>query len=144
MTSREPTQGEAVSERLQRAMNAHDLEAQLACFQEDYRSEQPAHPARTFTGSQQVRQNWSKLYQSIPDFRAELLRLAVVGDTEWAEWHWQGTKEDGSPLDERGVGIWGIRDGKIAWARLYFEEVEREGAGIDEVVRRMAGRGEVT
>jgi hypothetical protein len=47
-------------------------------------------------------------------------------------------------LDERGVGIWGIRDGKIAWARLYFEEVEREGAGIDEVVRRMAGRGEVT
>jgi ketosteroid isomerase-like protein len=141
MSGREPAQGEAVSERLQRAMKAHDLEAHLACFQEDYRSEQPAHPARTFTGSQQVRENWSKVYQSIPDFRAEVLRLAVVGDTEWAEWHWQGTKEDGSPLDERGVTIVGTRDGKIAWGRLYLEEVEREGAGIDETVRRMAGRG---
>ncbi|HET6918586.1 MAG TPA: nuclear transport factor 2 family protein [Jiangellaceae bacterium] len=144
MSGREPAQGEAVSERLQRAMNAHDLEAHLACFQEDYRSEQPAHPARTFTGSQQVRENWSKVYQSIPDFRAEVLRLAVVGDTEWAEWHWQGTKEDGSPLDERGVTIVGTRDGKIAWGRLYLEEVEREGAGIDETVRRMAGRREDT
>jgi hypothetical protein len=38
----------------------------------------------------------------------------------------------------------GIRDGKIAWGRLYVEEVEREGAGIDETVRRMAGRGEDT
>jgi ketosteroid isomerase-like protein len=141
MTKREPTQGEAVSERFQRAMNAHDLTAHLACFHDDYRSEQPAHPARTFTGSQQIRENWSKLYQSIPDFRAEVLRLAVVvGDTEWAEWHWQGTKEDGSPLDERGVTIFGIRDGRIAWGRLYLEEVEREGAGIEETVRRMAGR----
>jgi ketosteroid isomerase-like protein len=144
MSERQPAHGEAVSERLQQAMNAHDLEAHLGCFQEDYRSEQPAHPARAFTGSQQVRENWTKLYKSIPDFRAELLRLAVVGETEWAEWHWQGTKEDGGPLDERGVTIVGIRDGKIAWGRLYVEEVEREGAGIDETVRRMAGRGEDT
>lgn len=86
-------------------MNAHDLEAHLSCFNEDYRSEQPIHPARTFTGREQVRKNWSGLYESIPDFRAELLRLAVVDDTEWAEWHWQGTKEDGSPLEERGVTI---------------------------------------
>jgi len=134
---------EAVSERLRRAMNAHDLEAHLSCFNEDYRSEQPIHPARTFTGREQVRKNWSGLYESIQDFRAELLRLAVVDDTEWAEWHWQGTKEDGSPLEERGVTITGIRDGRIAWGHLYLEEVEQqEGVGIDETVRRMAGRQE--
>ena len=34
----------------------------------------------------------------------------------------------------------GIRDGQIAWARLYLEETEREGADINETVRRMAGR----
>jgi ketosteroid isomerase-like protein len=133
----------AVSERLAQAMNAHHLEAQLACFHDDYRSEQPAHPARTFTGRAQVRQNWSELFESIPDFQAELLRLAVVGNEEWAEWIWQGTKEDGTPLEERGVSIFGIRDGRIAWAHLYLEETEREGAGITDTVRRMTGREDV-
>ena len=132
--------GGAVSERLVQAMNAHDLDAEVACFRDDYRSEQPAHPARTFIGREQVRQNWSKLFESIPDFRAELLRLAVVGDEEWAEWIWHGTKDDGTPLDERGVTIFGIREGQIAWARLYLEETEREGADITETVRRMAGQ----
>jgi hypothetical protein len=140
MNETEQNHGEAVSERLVRALNAHDLDAQVACFRDDYRSEQPAHPARTFTGREQVRQNWSKLFESIPDFRAELLRLAAVGNEEWAEWIWHGTKGDGTPLDERGVTIFGIREGQIAWAHLYIEETEREGADITETVRRMAGR----
>jgi ketosteroid isomerase-like protein len=140
MSGTEQELGRAVSERLLQAMNAHDLEAHVACFAEDYKSEQPVHPARTFTGRKQVQENWSRLYQSIADFRAELLRLAVVDDTEWGEWIWHGTKEDGTPLEERGVTIVGVRDGRIAWARLYLEETEREGADIAETVRRMAGR----
>jgi ketosteroid isomerase-like protein len=140
MSAGELEQEEAVSHRLMRAMNAHDLEAHVSCFTEDYRSEQPAHPGRAFTGSDQVRKNWSGLFESIPDFRAEILRLAVSGDTEWAEWHWQGTKEDGAPLEERGVTIVGIRDGRIAWGRLYLEEIEQEGADIEATVRRMRGR----
>ena len=133
---------EALSQRLLRAMNAHDLEAHVACFSGDYRSEQPVHPARRFTGREQVRENWSRLFESIPDFRAELLRLAVVGDTEWGEWVWTGTKEDGSPLEQRGVTILGTRDAEITWARLYLEETEREGADIAETVRRMAGHSD--
>jgi ketosteroid isomerase-like protein len=98
---------------------------------------------REFSGREQVRENWSKLYESIPDFQAELLRHAVVGEEEWGEWIWRGTKEDGTPLEERGVTIMGIRDGQIAWGRLYLEETEREGADIIETVRRMAGREEL-
>jgi len=33
----------------------------------------------------------------------------------------------------------GVRDGRWAWARLYVEPVEEAGAGIDAMVRRMAG-----
>jgi hypothetical protein len=84
MSGSEHERGKAVSVRLLEALNAHDLEGQLGLFKEDYRSEQPAHPARTFSGREQVRENWSKLYESIHDFRAELLRLAVVGEEEWA------------------------------------------------------------
>jgi hypothetical protein len=46
-------------------------------------------------------------------------------------------------LEERGVIIMGVHDGKIAWGRLYVEETEREGADITETVRRMTGREEV-
>jgi ketosteroid isomerase-like protein len=51
---------------------------------------------------------------------SSLLRHAVVGEEEWGEWIWRGTKEDGTPLEERGVTIMGIRDGQIAWGRLYL------------------------
>jgi hypothetical protein len=72
-------------------------------------------------------------------FHAEVLRSAADGDTVFIEVHWTGTKADGTPLDERGVLIAGVRDDRIAWGRLYTDEVEPEGADIDATVRRMAG-----
>jgi ketosteroid isomerase-like protein len=132
----------AVIDRLTAAQNAHDLEGMVACFHEDYRSEQPIYPARTFKGVDQVRKNWSALLQSIPDFHAEIVRSAVDGDTVFVEIHWTGTKSDGTPFEERGVLVMGVRDDRIAWGRLYAEEVDREGADIDAVVRRMAGSEE--
>jgi ketosteroid isomerase-like protein len=129
----------ALLDRLTVAQNAHDLDAMLACFHEDYRSEQPQFPARTFEGIDQVRANWSALLDAMPDFHAEVLRSAVDGDVVFVEVRWTATKVDGTPLEERGVIIMGIRDDRIAWGRLYVDEVEPESAEIDAVVRRMAG-----
>jgi ketosteroid isomerase-like protein len=129
----------AVIERLTAAQNAHDLEGMLAYYHEHYRSEQPMNPARTFQGIDQVRSNWSQLLENIPDFHSEIIRSAVDEDTVFVEVHWTGTKPGGGPFEERGVLIMGVRESRIAWGRLYAEEVEREGADIDAVVRRMAG-----
>ncbi len=129
----------ALVDRLTAAQNAHDIEAMLACFHEDYRSEQPQFPARTFQGIEQVRANWSALLDAMPDFRADVIRTAVDGDVMFVEVHWTGTKADGAPLEERGVLILGTRDDRIAWGRLYVGEVEPESADIDTVVRHMAG-----
>jgi hypothetical protein len=104
-----------IAERLRSAMNDHDIDRFVGLFDERYRSEQPAHPDRAFTGRDQVRENWS------------------------SEWRWTGTHADGSPLDMAGVIVFGVRDDRLAWARLYVEPVELEGAGIDAAVRRMAG-----
>jgi ketosteroid isomerase-like protein len=128
-----------VAERLCAAMNAHDIEAFMDGFAEDYASEQPAHPDRAFRGSGQVRTNWSAIFAGVPDFRAELVRDDVAGDVEWTEWRWRGTQENGSALDMAGVIVAGVRDGRWAWARLYVEPVEQTGAGIGAAVRRMAG-----
>jgi ketosteroid isomerase-like protein len=129
----------ALIDRLTAAQNAHDLEGMLACFREDYRSEQPQFPARTFQGIDQVRANWSTLLDAMPDFHAEVVRSAVDGDVVFVEVHWTATKADGTPLEERGVVIMGTREGRIAWGRLYVDEVAPESADIDAVVRHLAG-----
>jgi ketosteroid isomerase-like protein len=128
-----------VAERLAAAMNAHDIEAFMACFADDYASEQPAHPDRAFTGSGQARANWTAVFAGVPDFRADLVRADGAGDVEWSEWRWHGTQEDGERLDMAGVMVCGVRDGRMAWARLYVEPVEQGGAGIDAAVRDMTG-----
>jgi len=128
-----------VVERLNAAMNAYDIDAFVACFDEEYQSEQPAHPDRAFQGREQVRQNWSAIFEGVANFQSELVRTAASGETEWSEWRWRGTHPDGTSLDMAGVIVCGIRDGRLAWARLYVEPVEEGGAGIAAAVRDMAG-----
>jgi ketosteroid isomerase-like protein len=128
-----------VAERLRDAMTARDIEAFVACFDEEYESEQPVHPDRAFRGRDQVRSNWSAIFEGVPDFTAELIATSVEGDTEWSEWRWRGTQSDGTPLDMAGVIVGGVRDGRLAWARLYVEPVEQGGAGIDAAVRDISG-----
>ena len=125
-----------VTNRLFSAMNAHDLDAFVSCFSEDYQSEQPAHPTRNFRGRDKVRENWARVFSGIPDFRAELVSSAVSDDgVEMGEWRWSGKYVDDSAFAMRGVTVLGIAHDRIAWGRLYMEVVEEGGASIDAMVR---------
>jgi ketosteroid isomerase-like protein len=125
-----------VMNRLLTAMNAHDLDAFVACFAADYDSEQPAHPSRAFHGSDQVRKNWEGVFAGVPDFTAELLLSTTADDgVEIGEWRWHGTYVDGSPFGMQGVIVAGSRHDQIVWARLYMEPIEQGGSDIDEMVR---------
>jgi ketosteroid isomerase-like protein len=126
-----------VLERLTAAMNHRDLAAFVACFDENYASDQPAHPDRRFRGAAQVARNWAAMFDSLPDFTVEVLRAAVDADTLWVEWRWTGTRAEGSRLDACGACIFGVRAARIAWGRLYMEEVET-GRGIDAAVTTLA------
>lgn len=112
-------------ERIVEAENSHDADRVAALVAEDYRSETPTHPERNFTGREQVRRNWQAVFESTPDFSADLLRSTADGDTLWTEWHLTGTQTDGTELDMRGVAIWGVEDGLLQWGRIYTEPVER-------------------
>jgi hypothetical protein len=127
----------AVIERLIDAINAHDLDAFMACIAPDYHSQQPLHPDREFTGSAQVRQNWSAVFAGMPDLRWEVLRRAVAGDTVWIEVHGSGTRvSDGAKIELGGVLINEVRDDQIVAARIYFDEITT-GAGIDASVAEL-------
>jgi ketosteroid isomerase-like protein len=129
-----------VMDRLHSAMNAHDLDAFVACFAPEYQSDQPAHPSRAFRGRDQVRENWTSVFAGVPDFTADLLTSATTDDgVEIGEWRWQGTHVDGSPFAMQGVIVTGTQDGRIAWGRLYMEVIEQGGGDIDEMVRETYG-----
>ena len=101
-----------------RATNAHDLDALVACFAEDYENETPVHPGRGFRGRDQVRRNWEQIFAFVPDVRAEVIRSVVDGETVWTEWEMTGTRRDGSAHHMRGVIIFGVtrRDGRAGHA----------------------------
>lgn len=121
------------------AVNNHDVEAIAACFATDYQDIEPAHPTRKVTGGREdVRKNFGIVVRSMPDLRLELLRIAEDAVTAWSELDWSGTRRDGSREHMRGVSIFGIPDGQIAWGRIYLESVEEDGIDIEERVRRIA------
>lgn len=122
-------------ERLQRAINQHDLDGLAECFAPGFLSEQPAHPDRAFYGRGQVRSNWSQIFGLVPNIEAVLLRCASEGETVWAEWDWRGSRADGAPFAMRGVTVQRVQEDRIAWVRLYMEPV-RAGNGVDAAVRQ--------
>jgi len=130
----------AMVDRLLAATNAHDLEALVDCFAADYVNETPAHPSRGFHGREQVRRNWAQIFAGVADLRAEVLRRAVDGDLAWVEWDMRGTRRDGSPHAMAGVTVFGVADGRAAWARFYLEPVDQQGDSVDDAVRRVVGR----
>lgn len=119
------------------AVNRHDLAALVSHFSDGYANETPAHPARGFVGSEQVRTNWSRMFAAIPDLNAEVTSAAVAGETLWTEWTVRGTRPDGSAHLMRGVVLFGVRDGRAAWGRFYLEPVDRESSDVDAAVTRI-------
>src|SRR3954469_10038231 len=133
------TSGVSTLARLERATNAHDVNAVVACFAADYRNETPAHPERGFTGRDQVRRNWEQIFAAMPDISAKILRSAVNGDEVWSEWEHRGTRRDGSAHLMRGVIIFGLAHELLSWARFYLEPVQDDGGNVDAAVRRHVG-----
>ncbi len=134
-----------VLQRMSDAINAHDIDAitsgrhaNASCFTNDYQGEQPLHPEIAVilqrrgyaNGLAQVRSNWTALFAQVPDLRATLVAATIHDDFAWAEWHWQGTRTSGAALNLRGVSVAGLRNGIMAWARIYMEPIhDRSSTG---------------
>src|SRR5215208_5208648 len=122
-------------EQLRDSQNRRDVNVMSECFDPGYQGEQPAHPNRGFGGKEQVGKNLSTMFESFPDFEAELLRHSSDGSVVWGEWNWRATG-----LKMTGVTVMGVKEGRISWARLYMEPVEEAGQDIDEAVETITER----
>src|SRR3954454_23508040 len=122
---------------LRQAVDAHDLDRVVACFAPDYVNETPTHPGRGFSGREQVRTNWSRIFAGLPDITAEVVRTAVDGTAVWSEWEMRGTRPDGVRQVLRGVVIFEVVDGVATHARFYLEPVDAGEGGVDAAVGRV-------
>ncbi|HEV7173119.1 nuclear transport factor 2 family protein [Pedococcus sp.] len=123
MTDSPATPSEAVARLFDRT-NAHDLDGLVACFAADYTLTNPAHPARDFVGTDQVRRNWNGLFAGVPDLVVTVHRLVAAGEHVWVELAMDGTRRDGTPLRMAGVQIFTVRGGLVRGCRFYLEPVD--------------------
>jgi hypothetical protein len=128
---------ETILQKLHTAFNDHDIESLIDCFAPDYASEQPVYPDRAFQGSEQVRKNWGSNFDEMPNFKSTLVSYAIAGNSLWAEWDWEGTRQDNTILQMRGVTIFEIVNDKIKHGRLYMEPVKTGGPGIDAAIKEV-------
>ena len=127
---------QAVVDRLVKATNSKDLDAMVGCFRADYVNETPAHPARGFTGNEQVRTNWQQIFGFVPDIEVKTVATAVDGDTVWSEWSMYGARPDGKAHEMAGVIVFSVDGDVITRARFYLEPVERTTGDVNDAIRR--------
>jgi ketosteroid isomerase-like protein len=121
-------------EHMRAALDAHDLDTFVGFFREDYVGERPRHPGAKISSRADVRRNWQEVIADVPDLRVEVPAAVQDGERIWSEWRMYGTARSGATLEIRGVIIFGVHDGKVAWSRMYLEPVEQEGLTLSELV----------
>jgi ketosteroid isomerase-like protein len=125
--------------RLRDASNAHDVDAIVDCFHDDYVLTAPCHPARAFVGTEQVRRNWSGIFAGVPDLVAEVPSSHVDGDRVWSEWEMRGTRRDGRPHLMQGVIVFTVVDGRARTARFFVEPVDDAPTTADQAISNVTG-----
>lgn len=127
------------------AVNRHDLDALVGQFADDVRSDTPAHPARSFVGSDQVRRNWSQILGSITDLQATVVAStsspdeASGGEAVWAELAFDGHRPDGAPWHMRGVTINRVVRGRITALHFYLEPLDEAPVDVGASIRTSVG-----
>lgn len=127
-----------VARRWIEAINKHDPDEVATCFAHGYEDEAPARIGEFVRGRDHVRQNFERLFASMPDLRAELHGTVDQEETVWMEWSMEGTRSDGTRMKFIGVNVFDVEDGVFVRGRIYTELV-RDAGGVEAQVRRMAG-----
>ena len=101
-----------VIDRLLVALNAHDVDAFLACYAQDATIEN-GHDEVLVRGHDELRSRYGPMFEQLPDVRVEALMRTEVG-----EFVVQEELVNGRGEPERHVAVYLVRDGLVARERL--------------------------
>ncbi|MCJ7467403.1 MAG: nuclear transport factor 2 family protein [Maribacter sp.] len=104
------------------AFNAHDLQAIMDHMTNDCVFEASAGPdfdGEKFTGQEQVRKAFEKVFLTFPDAQWGNSRHFILGNRGFSEWIFTGTKRDGTQVEVTGCDLFTFENGKIAIKNSY-------------------------
>jgi len=104
------------------AFNAHNIKAIMSHMTDDCVFEASAGPdfnGEKFTGQQQVKEAFEKVFETFPDAHWGNPRHFVSGDRGFSEWIFTGTKTDGTNVEVTGCDLFTFKDGKISVKNSY-------------------------
>jgi hypothetical protein len=101
-------------DRLLEALNAHDLDAFVACYAADATIEN-GHDKVVARGHNELRARYGPMFEESPDVRVEPLSRTVVG-----EFVVQEERVTGRGEPQRHVAVYLVQDGVITRERLLF------------------------
>lgn len=121
-------------DNLTSAVNDQDIDRLVDCFAQDYVNITPAHPARGFTGREQVRRNWSAIFDAVPDITTAVVAQAIDGNSIWTESRIDGTRRDGTEHHMRGVVVFTVAGRQASSARFYLEPLDTSSSDAESAV----------
>jgi len=107
-------------DRLNAAINAHDIEALMEAFAEEcvFENTGPPPDGVRFEGPAAVRAFWARWFAKNTDARFEAEEMVVCGDRAVVRWAYHKTR-DGSPWHLRGIDLFRVRDGRVTEKLAY-------------------------
>src|SRR5437870_8676760 len=116
---RSVTTGVEIVTKMFEEWDAHDLDAVYARLTDDYR--EYANGVLVKVGRVEARAADEALYEMISDYRRTVDELWGLDDRATARFSIHGTMSDGTPFEVAVGCIYGLRDGHISEAHLYFD-----------------------
>ena len=122
MDSRAVT-SQAVVERFNDALNAHDIDAVMALMTDDviFENTYPSPDGARYEGQMPVRRFWEKLIEDSPNAHFDAEELFAADDRVVVRWRYTWKGDDGVEGHIRGVDLFKIRDGKVAEKLAYVK-----------------------
>lgn len=123
-----------IARRHDDAYNAKDVEGRKACCASDIEVEMPG--GMHLMGMDQVLQVEGAFWQALPDSQIKRTNEFVAGDTVITEGFLLGTQTgvfptpqgeipaSGNPVNLRYASVKSVKDGKIVFEHLYFDQME--------------------
>jgi ketosteroid isomerase-like protein len=112
----------AVVNRLNDAINQHDIEALMAVFSADcvFENTAPSPDGGRFEGQDAVRGFWARWFAWNPGARFDTEEIFATGDRCVVRWVYRKTR-NGQPWHVRGVDLFRVRDGLVTEKLAYIK-----------------------
>jgi hypothetical protein len=124
------SEAEDVLRKYLKAQEDKDLESLVSCWADDIEAFHPLRPDRSWRGIDTYRRAWTRIYETQPNGRFDVLSADVVGNRIYLDI----LMEHGDGTMIPCMNIMEVENGKIRRVRVYTDVPTSDGQSMDNFV----------